>query len=138
MLEIFYEIPIGCSSDKLFNAITSETSISEWWLKGASYKAEVGALGAFPLSDGSGMISMRVEDLILGKKQVWRCLEHKNADWLDTVVTFEIDRESDLTCILRFKHSNWKTVSSVFGRVSFFWAALYLRNLKLMLESPCK
>jgi hypothetical protein len=93
-------------------------------------------VGTFPLLDGSGLISMRVESFVPGQLQVWRCLAHKNADWIDTLVAFEILEESDGTCILKFKHSNWKDRSGVFGRVSFFWAALYLRNLKLMLEKP--
>lgn len=134
MVEIFHEVPIQCPAKQLFQAISSEAAISEWWLKGCRYEPILGGLGTFPLSDGSGNIVMKIDAFVPGAKQVWRCLEHKHSDWIGTTVTFEVVSESNESCVLRFRHSGWKDTSGVFGRVSFFWAAIYLRQLRLMLQ----
>ncbi|HTK83714.1 MAG TPA: SRPBCC domain-containing protein [Patescibacteria group bacterium] len=135
MFEIFHEVPVKCSARKLYGAITAENAISNWWLKGSRYEARVGAVNSFPLSDGSGQIRMKVLELIEGKSQKWLCVEHKHIDWINTEVSFEVVPESADTSVLRFKHSNWRERSGVFGRVSFYWSALYLRNLRDMLEA---
>ena len=134
MNEIFHELPILCNAERLYEAITDESYLSKWWLAGAKYEAVIGALGLFPFSDGSGNIAMRVDDIEPGRKQVWSCTQHKHGEWINTKISFELIPESEKSCVLRFKHSNWANTDGVYGRVSFYWAALYLRNLKLMLE----
>lgn len=132
--EIFHEIPIKCKSSVLFDAITREDLISQWWLEGSKIKSVKGETGVFPLSDGSGKIEMKIEDISTGSSVCWKCIDHKHKDWINTLVTFYIYEEED-NSVLQFRHSGWKTKDGVFGKVSFFWAALYLRNLKLILEN---
>ncbi len=134
MAEIFYNIPFSCSPSRLYEAITSDIRISEWWLRGSKMVAAVGEIGVFPLSDGSGQIHMQIKELDFNKKMTWVCLEHKHLDWIGTQVTFEILEESKDSCAMTVRHSNWKSTEGTYGRVSFFWAALYFRNLKLMVE----
>ena len=133
MPEIYYEIPIQAPAEKCFEAITSESKISEWWLPNSKFIALEGSIGTFPFPDGRGQIRMKVEEINPQRKLVWRCLEHKHQDWINTIVTFEIVSEADGTCLLRFTHSGWKDKSETFGRVSYFWAAAYLSKLRSML-----
>ena len=106
MPEIYYEIPIQSSVEKCFEAMTSESLISQWWLNGVKFKPEVGAIGTFPFPDGNGQISMKVEESVPPHRQVWRCVEHKHSDWLGTLVVFDIVPESDGSCLLKLMLEN--------------------------------
>ena len=133
MAEIVHEVPIKTGPPQLFAMLTEESLLSKWWLKGARIEAKAGAIGSFPLSDGLHQITMRVSELIPDKKVVWQCLNHKFSEWKDTELSFEIFEEPS-GLILRFRHSGWKATDGVFGKTSYYWASLYLQNLKRLLE----
>ena len=130
---IFHEVPIRAKADQVFEMLTEEDKLSSWWLPGSKMKSEVGAVGTFPLSNGENCIQLRVAELLPNKKVAWDCLEHKFAEWSDTRIEFEIVDDAE-GVLLRFRHSGWKDSSGVFGKTSFYWASLYLMNLKSLLE----
>src|SRR5688572_27196970 len=90
MAEIIHELPIKTDSSRLFSMLTDESRLSQWWLKGARVQAEEGAIGTFPLSDGTNQITIRVDQLVSDKKVVWQCLSHKFPEWIGTQISFEI------------------------------------------------
>lgn len=138
MAEIIHELPIFASPSRIYSALTSSDSVSQWWLPNSRVGAHEGDLGVFPLSDGNTKITVRILELEPDKKVLWKCLEHKFPEWTGTVIGFEISRINDSESLLRFTHSGWRDNSGVFGRTSFYWAALYLRNLKSSLEKSVK
>jgi uncharacterized protein YndB with AHSA1/START domain len=134
MAEIFHELPIRSSPENIYQAVTDEEVISRWWLPDSKIKSRVGERGVFPLSDGENKIVMQVEQLIPNQRVVWKCLDHKFPEWKNTNVTFEVLPGSNEISTLRFRHSGWANDSGVFAKTSFYWASLYLRNLKQTLE----
>jgi uncharacterized protein YndB with AHSA1/START domain len=133
MMMILHELPIQAPASAVYNSIVDETLIGRWWLKGAKIAAEPGAIGTFPLSDGGSQIKIRLESMEPGRRVVWRCLVHKHEEWIGTVISFEIAEDNN-SSVLTFRHEGWADTKGVFGRVSFYWASLYLTRLKNILE----
>lgn len=90
MREIFHELTIQASAEQIYQTLTNESLISQWWLPGSKLDAREGALGTFPLSDGKSKIVMQVLKLLPNKRVVWKCLEHKFSERSGTTVSFEI------------------------------------------------
>lgn len=134
MASILHELEIQAPADSLYHSLTEAKAISNWWLAGADIVSEVGCIGKFPFSDGQGAIEMEIKSLSPNQNVTWVCRSHKHLEWLNTEVSFSIKSLSSSASLLQFRHSNWKNESGVFGKVSFYWASLYLPNLKMMLE----
>jgi uncharacterized protein YndB with AHSA1/START domain len=134
MFEIFHELPINTSAALIYRAITVQELISNWWLPNAKIKSVVGEIGIFPLSDGENRIVIEVAELIPNQRVVWKCLEHKFPEWTNTIISFEIQAGDSAPALLCFTHAGWLGKSGVFGKTSYYWAALYLKQLKEMLE----
>jgi len=134
MAQIFHELPLHATASQVFHAITDAGSISTWWLAGAQIESRVGAIGIIPLSDGTNKIEVEVLELVRNQKVVWKCLKHKFSEWIGTSISFEILPSESGASTLRFRHAGWASDIGVFGKTSFYWAALYLRNLKHLVE----
>lgn len=132
-LMIFHEVPISASAEKIYQALVTESLLSEWWLKNAKIENRIGGIATFPLSDGVNQIKIRIEELQPYKLVRWTCLGHKHAEWLGTQIQFEIIQKEN-SSFLKFTHSGWRDTSGVYGFVSYYWAALYLTHLKKILE----
>ena len=127
METIYHKIALTNDKLSVTRALTTAEGLSSWWTDtektpegnwlfhfGKDYSKEF-----FIEEEGNGSVR-------------WRCL-NAAADWLDTVITFDIEERND-KIVLHFKHINWKEQNEVYGMCNFHWA-LYLKNLKDNLES---
>lgn len=134
MSEIYHIIPIAAAQKNIYQALVTESFLQRWWLPNASTTGKVNSIATFPLSNGKGLIKMKIIQLDEPTKVKWECLEHLHTEWIGTTVEFKIVNK-DKGRELHFKHSNWKNTNGVFGLVSYYWAALYLTRLKELLET---
>lgn len=132
---IRHELEIDCAVEKIYEALTSETQLSRWWLPGAHVLNQVGTVAIFPLSDGLNHIQLRIEKMELNKTIEWLCLDHKHAEWIGTRILFDMESLGPQSSKLVFRHDGWKSTEGVFGKVSFYWASLYLSRLQKILEA---
>jgi ADP-ribose pyrophosphatase YjhB (NUDIX family)/uncharacterized protein YndB with AHSA1/START domain len=134
MNQIIHEFTVKSKPNKIYNALTDETLISKWWLPNSKIGIDIGAQGVFPLSDGQTKIIVEIIKLIPNQFVQWKCLHHKFSEWINTTLSFSLSQNQEDESIVRFVHSHWADHSGVFGKTSFYWSALYLTNLKKLVE----
>jgi len=133
MYEIFHIVPISATEDAIYKALVEQKKLRKWWLPGASTSGEIESIASFPLSSGKANIKMKIINLNPQKEVSWECVNHLHKDWIGTKVEFLIIKKNE-GCELHFKHTGWKKVTGVYGKVSYYWASIYLTQLKKQLE----
>jgi hypothetical protein len=132
MAEIFHLVPINAKAEIIYEALTSQKGLSNWWLPDVTSKAEIGYVNIFKV--GSKFVNkMKITELVPFKKVSWLCEnEGKDDEWCGTRILFVIETKEN-GCLLSFRHADWKKASSFFGNCSFHWA----RHL-IMLKHYCE
>jgi len=128
---IHHRLLIEKSPDILYAALTTQEGLSGWWTPETLAVAEIGSVSRFGFGPDYYK-ELEVVDLVPGKLVKWRCIKGFH-DWLDTVMTFELESHPKGT-ILLFHHEGWKAYSNEFASCSFDWA-LFLRSLKWLCET---
>jgi len=130
-MDIIMGIELETSTEKLYEALTTEAGIAAWWTK-AKLQPAAGGLNEFAF--GAGTVTFRTDKLERGKSVGW-VAEQVPPDWKDTRVLFELSDGSRPGCVtLRFSHVGFKSVSPVVAFTNYAWAQ-FLRSLKLYLET---
>jgi len=130
MADIFHDLPIKASVERVFRAVSSPKGLDCWWTKRSKGRPVEGAeyeLWFGPQYDWRAKVTRCTPDLELE-------LEFLRADddWIRTRVGFQLEARSEATW-LRFHHTGWPSVNEHFRTSSNCWA-LYLRILRRNLE----
>ena len=130
MATIYHQIIVQAELKVIYEAITSQEGLSNWWIKECDVKAEKGYINTFKV-EGYPLNKMKVKKLKPFTKVEWKCLDgHKK--WIGTKISFSIS-EGKSGSILKFKHSKWKKQSDFFATCNFHWA----RHL-IILQNYCE
>jgi uncharacterized protein YndB with AHSA1/START domain len=130
-MDIVHGLDIETTSEKLFEALSTDKGIAAWWTK-AKTQAKVGAVNEFAFDPGA--VTFRLEKLEPGKAVAWSA-DQVPPDWKGTQVLFELSNGNKAgTVTLRFSHTGFKTMTPVVAFTSYAWAQ-FLRSLKLLLET---
>jgi len=81
-MDIIHGLDIETTAEKLFEALSTDKGIANWWTK-AKTQAKVGGINEFSL--GPGAVTFRVEKLEPGKAVAWSA-EQVPPDWNGTQV----------------------------------------------------
>lgn len=119
MPTIFHQVVIAASKNKIYDAITQQSGLSQWWLADCTVKPELGFMNLFRM-ENHGTNKMKVVDLQPGRRVEWECCNDDHP-WTRTRIIFEITEKKN-ACVLSFKHSGWKEQTDSFGICSFHWA----------------
>ncbi len=130
MAEIRHNVVIKASPEKIFDAITTQQGLENWWAKQTTARPEVGFVNVFTF--GTFRNEMEVTVLIPNKRTEWKCLKSIE-DWVDTSISFDL-QEKDGRTVLRFAHSGWRTDSDVFAGCNHDWGR-FLISLKSLCET---
>ncbi len=130
MATIFHQVVIEAGKNRIYDAITLQSGLSQWWMADCTVKPEVGFVNLFRM-EGHGTNKMKVFDLQHCRRVEWECCNDDHP-WTGTRIIFEIAEKKD-ACVLSFKHAGWKEQTDFFGTCSFHWA----RHL-LMLAHLCE
>src|SRR5688572_29729224 len=104
MAEIRHNVVIKARPEKVFNAITTQEGLENWWTKQTTAKPEVGFVNIFTF--GKFRNEMKVSTLVHNKKVEWKCIQSID-EWIDTNISFDLEEKEGKT-ILRFAHSGWR------------------------------
>ena len=63
----------------------------------------------------------------------WKCVANTNPAWLNTILSFSLDRNEDKTRV-RFSHSNWSEEGDAYASTTFGWHR-YLISLRELCET---
>lgn len=131
MVDILHRIGVADSSpDKLYDALTTLEGLSGWWASDTKGSAGVG--GVLEFRFGPGGIDMQVVELKPAERVLWRVVGGP-AEWIGTMVNWEIKQEGAYTIVL-FSHTGWKEPVEFMHHCSTKWA-VFLMSLKSLLES---
>lgn len=131
MFSIHHDITIKSSAEKIFNAITTSEGLDAWWTKQSSGSPTMGAEYRFYFTKGYDWFAKVL--LVTPNKQIMFKMISADEDWMDTLLTFTIIKKENNTCLLRFDHTEWRSINDHFRRTSYCWA-IYLRGIKKYLE----
>ena len=130
MVDIIHRVGIAGSIDEVYNALTTNEGLAQWWTTDTSGAGDVGSIIEFRF--GGGGPDFEVVELQTNSIVRWRHSGEMPPPWMGTEITFRLSSEKGQTVIL-FKHSNWKEASDFMGHCSTKWA-VFLLSLKDAIE----
>lgn len=130
IFSIIHELVINAPAAAILNSAREPELLEKWWLKALEASGDQLTL---LLSDNKSRLKLRL--LSQNESAVeWLCLSHEIApEWAGTKITFRTTPQDNAT-LLRFTHSGWQNTEGVYGKTSFYWAALYLTRLREVAE----
>lgn len=130
MTAIRHNVVIKATPEKIFNAITTQEGLENWWAKQTIAKPETGFVNIFTF--GKSRNEMKVTELVPNKTVEWKCI-NSIEEWIDTNISFDLE-EKDGRTLLRFAHSDWRAVTDTFADCNYNWA-LFMKSLKSLCET---
>ncbi|WP_412850570.1 SRPBCC family protein [Chryseobacterium sp. PMSZPI] len=152
MPSIHHAVLIGASAEKVYQAITHQDKLSEWWTPNTKAEAKFNSIAHFPFGT-EYYKEMLITELSPFDIIRWSCI--KGADeWIGTDIMFKLisgSRDSFLQSypeilgqveqldgnkgtLLIFHHNNWKSETLMFAECNYTWGQ-FLRSLKLLCET---
>ena len=129
MAGIYHQVGVNVDITSVYQAITSQEGLSNWWTK-TTGDTSVGSKLNFHFNEQ--IIEMTILELITDKKIVWQCTE-KKSEWKDTIITFNLEA-TDEQIFINFSHTNWAEQSNLCSHCSTKWA-VFMLSLKTYLET---
>ena len=130
MPEIKHNVIIKTTPEKVYEAITTQEGLANWWAKQTIAKPEVGFVNIFIF--GTFRNEMKVTMLNPNKKVEWKCI-NSIEEWIDTNILFDLEEKEGRT-LLRFTHSGWRAVTDTFAGCNYDWGR-FMTSLKLFCET---
>ena len=130
MAQIILNLVIKATPEKIYEAITTEKGLSNWWAKKTIAKPEVGFVNEFTF--GNDRNEIKVTKLTPNKRVEWNCITAIE-EWIGTDISFDIE-EKDGRAILRFTHTGWKAMTDTYAVCNYHWA-MFMKSLKSLCET---
>lgn len=130
MPNIYHQVLIDTTVDKLYEMVTTQRGLSKWWIKDCEAKPEIGHINIFRRYNGI-VNKMKVTDLNKNEFVQWECMNEAD-EWSGTIIMFEISTKGNLSC-LDFRHNGYKRENQFYATCNFQWA----RHL-FMLKEFCE
>ena len=130
MAEIRHNVVIKAAPEKVYEAITTQEGLANWWAKQTTAKPEPGFVNTFTF--GTSRNELKVTSLETNKKVEWQCIKSIE-EWIGTNISFDLEEKNGDT-LLRFAHADWRTVTDMFASCNYNWA-LFMKSLKSFCET---
>ena len=125
MADMLHQIQIKDSPEKVYEALTTQTGLQNWWTTDTAAKPEVGSIAEFGFNNRATVFRMRVAELKPHQRVVWECLGDMD-EWVGTRLVWEL-RPNDNFTDLRFTHANWRSTEGWFAMCNSTWGELMHR-----------
>lgn len=134
-MNIKHNFKINAKPEMIYSALISPHGIHSWFSEKGTIASKVGDVHVLNyLKEGNPMsMELKIEELNLNKKVIWRCVKHEYDVWLDTTMTFNILDNNEF----EFIHTNFKDLhkdSERYQLVIKSWD-YFLKNLKDFCET---
>ena len=130
MSDINHQIGIKASPQEVYELLTTDQGLSQWWTRDTTGAGGVGSIIKFRFGDDGP--DFEVKELIANELVVWMHSGTMPAAWMGTEVSFQL-RVQDGQTFVRFSHANWKEPSNFMAHCSMKWA-VFLLSLKDVAE----
>ncbi len=126
MTDINHQVGIKASPETIYELLTTDSGLSQWWTNDISGAGVVGSVIKFRFNGGGPDFS--VSQLVPNKSVVWKHVGSVPEAWVGTEILFQLRVEDNQT-LVRFIHSNWKESTNFLAHCSTKWA-VFLLSLK--------
>lgn len=130
MADIIHRVGIAGSVSEVYNALTTNVGLSQWWTIDTSGAGNVGSIIKFRF--GGGGPDFEIVELQSDSIVRWKHSGEMPGPWIGTEVLFQLKSEGNQTFV-RFTHSNWKEPTDFMAHCSTKWA-VFLLSLKEAVE----
>ncbi len=131
MATIYHKVGIKASAEDIYQALTSDKGLSNWWTHETSGAGAVRSIIDFKFNDT--IVQFRVKELIQNKKVVWKHFGETPPEWMNTEISFGFE-VTDEQILVHMKHANWQEQTSFFAHCNLKWA-VFMLSLKDYLET---
>ncbi len=131
MANIKHYLIIKAPAEKVYEAITSQQGLRDWWTTGTDAKPKIGYINHFKFGK-EYFNKMKIVNLESPNEVLWECIDG-DKEWLGTNISFELIKNDESTT-LRFSHTNWADETDFFASCTYHWGR-YMESLKLLCET---
>jgi len=131
MADIMHYVVINTPPGKVYEAITTQEGLSNWWTRETTAKPELGFINIFKFGT-MFRNDLKITRLIPDKYVEWLCL-NAHEEWIGTRLSFDLE-EKEGTTALRFKQAGWKEQTDFYGNCNYRWGH-YMTSLKNLCET---
>ncbi len=130
MVYIKHKLTLKATADKVFDALTTQEGLQNWWAKQTVAKPAIGFVNEFTF--GSVKNEMEITRLTPGREVAWKVLASSD-EWVNTTLSFQLETKEDKT-ILRFTHDGWKSATDFYAECNYAWGK-FMTSLKAYCET---
>ena len=131
MAEIKHRVGISGSAADIYQLLSTNQGLSEWWTRDTRGAGGVGSTIQFRFG-GDGP-DFEVIELIPDRLVRWRHSGEMPNEWIGTEIVFELEQQDHQT-ILLFSHYNWRQSSSFLAHCSTRWG-MFMMSIKSCIET---
>lgn len=131
MFAINHRVGVKAPAEKIYQTLTTNAGLAEWWTNDVSGAGAVGSIIEFRFNGGGPDFS--VTELMPNILVRWTHSGTMPSEWMGTEISFRLDADGDQTFVT-FSHSNWKVSSDFMAHCSTKWA-VFLLSLKDAMET---
>src|SRR6266566_8867033 len=132
MPDIVQELTIEATPEKVFNAITRQDELAQWWTNDAKAEPRVGSLAEFSFDNGAVVFKMEITELNVAKSVHWK-LRSGPPHWEGTNIAWDLAPAASGT-ILLFGHHGFAVADAGYEETRQGWE-YFLGSLKSYLET---
>ena len=135
MADIYHLAGVKAGPEQIFEALTEQAHIRNWWSQFTEAEPRVGALNVVSFYGGMAEFKLRVKELVSGEKVVW-AVEGGPPDWANTTIIWSLSEGEGPTAgqtMVHLAHRGFASTDGNFASVNYNWG-WYLTSLKFYLE----
>ena len=132
MPDIVQELTIEAAPEKVFNALTRQEELAQWWTNHVTAVPKVGSIAEFSFNNGAVVFRMEIAELNPGKRVHW-IVRHGPPHWEGTDVTWDLSPVGGGTKLL-FGHHGFAVGNAAYEETPGGWQ-YFLGSLKSYLET---
>jgi len=103
------KIIVRGSTEKVFDALTTNAGYRGWWSKDCQIAEKVGGESKLKFDKNGTIVSMRfrVDEVAPNKAVRWTCVGHDMDSWVGTTLDWALAPDGNSTEV-SFEHAGWK------------------------------
>jgi uncharacterized protein YndB with AHSA1/START domain len=133
MPDILHRIKINASPQRVYDALTLQEGLSNWWSRDAAAKPKVGSVAEFGFNKRSTVVKLQITQLDPNVRVAWRCVNGPEK-WIGTEFAFDLEPIDEQASILRFAHRGFAETDDFFMHCNTKWG-YFLQSLKAYIET---
>jgi uncharacterized protein YndB with AHSA1/START domain len=126
MNDIQHRVGIKSSADNIYQLLTTDSGLTQWWTNDVSGAGEINALIKFRFNGGGP--DFTVVELLPNKRVGWQHSGSVPEAWIGTSIVFELVDDGGQTFV-NFTHANWTEATDFMAHCNTKWA-VFLLSLK--------